>query len=213
MKGHTEDGNFHPHQDKPGIHSGSVDNNSHVDSPGVKSNGKKLKIEEPEEKEYYSDRLDKVLEEVENETVEYGSDLVLSSGMDRQGMGYLAPIIEWIGWDATLEYENTDWESIYKEDGERGLMEELTKIDKSMHESALFRLDQVFGYDEPTENDRPKNEGERIAKQLLEGFEKMKDDELASYEHRERDYARSKKIISDIYEKQQTLIHNKLPRK
>ncbi|MCP6727434.1 MAG: hypothetical protein KJI69_05495 [Patescibacteria group bacterium] len=139
---------------------------------------------------------DQKSEEITNEVKNKWSNVIVKESMDKISKGYTLQVLDQLTNNFQLELENVDYDYIKKERGFGGILQELTEIKKRDLDSALFFLEEKFGYGEPDR--RPENKGQEIAQKLLEPFERMKDEQLAKLKNREVDFVKSKKIIQDV---------------
>lgn len=161
-------------------------------------------------KEFYNVRLDRATDKVKSQTESYGLRLAQSS-LSVDGLRLTLPVIDNLTYSGQLSFDNENWEFIYKEGGEKGLHSALKEIKERELNSALFNIEKEFGYAEHEK--RPKNEGEKIGKQLWYAtIEQDKDEALGKMKNREQDFARSKQVIKDVIDYQFNLMFKELPR-
>jgi len=139
---------------------------------------------------------DQKSEEITNEVKIKWENVIVKESMDKISKGFTLQVLDQLTNNFQLEMENVDFAYIKKEQGFIGIQKELKEIRKRDLESALFFLEEKFGYGEPDR--RPENKGQEIAQKLLEPFERMKDEQLATLKNREVDFVKSKKIIQDV---------------
>jgi hypothetical protein len=139
---------------------------------------------------------DQKSEEITNEVKNKWENVIVKESMHKLSKGFTLQVLDQLTNNFQLEMENVDYDFIKKEKGFIGVEKELQEIKKRDLESALFFLEQKFGYGEADR--RPENRGQEIAQALLEPFERMKDEELAKIKNRESDFVKSKKIIKDV---------------
>ncbi len=137
-------------------------------------------------------KSDEITSDIKNEW----ENVIVKESMDKISKGYTLQVLDQLTNNFQLELENVNYGYIMKEKGFAGVARELEEIRKRDLESALFFLEEKFGYGEPER--RPENKGQEIAQKLLEPFERMKDEQLATLKNRESDFVKSKKMIQDV---------------
>ena len=156
----------------------------------------------------FTDDIYGIGDSLESNIVETGSSLMKSSGIQQPGVGFLMSTLVHAGDNVNTMLVNEDWETIFKKEGDVGVKKRLDGIKSSGLATALHWVDKDFGYYD--DKRRPETYAQKVASQLWEGVERSKDEELARYETREQDYARSKQVIKDSFDKSFDLIYNEL---